>query len=79
MKTMNKPSMVCTLPTSLATQAETVLPRRMDAISYNELQCNHCDAIGTLEIRWHVDDELCNGACPKCKRNDVVAVFADTY
>lgn len=64
------------VPTTDEIKAETILPRRMDAIEYDELECNYCGAIGALEIEFHVNDELCGGHCPNCKGTRVVAVFA---
>ena len=78
LKTMNDPSLICTIPTPIEIQNETVLPRRMEAINYDNLRCNYCNSTGTLELNWSVDDDLCNGMCPKCKQNGIVAVFADT-
>jgi len=73
-----EPTFVCEFPTTDEIQAETSLPRRMDAIEYDELTCNFCGANGTLDIEWYVDDELRGGQCPNCKGTNVVAAFADS-
>lgn len=77
-RTMDDPLLVCTVPTPAEVQNETLLSRRMEAIEYDNIKCNHCNAVGALELDWHVDDDLRNGMCPKCRETGIVAVFADS-
>ena len=65
------------LPTSIESQRERVLPKRMEMVNYKELTCYHCGEAGTLtplSESWPRETDK----CPNCGRAGIAAVYADT-